>query len=350
MSANWGEIILLTDRQLLILQVIIDDFISSAQPVGSKSLSTKEEILLSSATIRNEMAELENQGFIIKTHTSSGRIPSQKGYRYYVDHLLSPQALNSRDIRKIHSVFSNKIYELENIVQNSAAILSELTNYTAILLGPKVQENSLRKIQIVPINQDNAVAVIITDTGHVENRLFTIPANVQAEDLEKLVNILNERLIGVPLIHLKTKIEEEISEILRMNINEYTQMVETLTETFDIPMAEKLFFAGKTNMLLQPEFHDVEKIRSLLDVIEQEQGMYELFKQTPEGIHVKIGRENQIEFLEDCSLITTTYSIGDEPVGTIAILGPTRMAYSRVISLMDFVSRDMSSILTKLYK
>src|SRR5699024_7294643 len=182
--------------------------------------------------------------------------------------------------------------------QNSAAILSELTNYTAILLGPKVQENSLRKIQIVPINQDNAVAVIITDTGHVENRLFTIPANVQAEDLEKLVNILNERLIGVPLIHLKTKIEEEISEILRMNINEYTQMVETLTETFDIPMAEKLFFAGKTNMLLQPEFHDVEKIRSLLDVIEQEQGMYELFKQTPEGIHVKIGRENQIEFLE----------------------------------------------------
>ena len=341
---------MLTDRQLLILQVIIDDFISSAQPVGSKSLSTKEEILLSSATIRNEMAELEEQGFIEKTHTSSGRIPSQKGYRYYVDHLLSPQALNSRDIRKIHSAFSNKIYELENIVQNSAAILSELTNYTAILLGPKVNENSLKKIQIVPINEDTAVAVIITNTGHVENRLFTIPKNVQAADLEKLVNILNERLIGIPLIHLKAKIEQEISEILRANIHEYTHMMQMLTETFDLNVEEKLFYGGKTNMLLQPEFSNVEKIRSLLDVIEQEKGMYDLFKQTPEGIHVKIGTENKIELLEDCSLITATYSIGNDPVGTIAILGPTRMAYSRVISLLDFVSKDMSTVLTKLYK
>ncbi|MBS4209056.1 heat-inducible transcriptional repressor HrcA [Bacillus sp. FJAT-50079] len=341
---------MLTDRQLLILQVIIDDFIVSAQPIGSKSLSQKKEILLSSATIRNEMADLEEYGFIEKTHSSSGRIPSEKGYRYYVDHLLSPQALRTDDIKKIHSLFSERIYELENIVQKSAQILSELTNYTAILLGPAVKENKLKKLQIVPLNQETAVAIIITDTGHVENRIFTLPENIAPEDIEKLVNILNEKLSGVPISHLREKIVREVAEILRRNIQEYDDLLRVITETVDVPSAEKLFFAGKMNMLNQPEFHNIDKFRSLLAMIEQEKGIYELFKHTQQGIHVKIGRENNHEKMEDCSLITATYSIGEEPVGTIAILGPTRMEYSRVISLLDILSRDMSIAFTKLYQ
>ncbi|RST73934.1 heat-inducible transcriptional repressor HrcA [Siminovitchia acidinfaciens] len=340
---------MLTDRQLLILQAIIDDFISSAQPIGSGKLSKREEINLSSATIRNEMADLEEYGFIEKTHTSSGRVPSEKGYRYYVDHLLAPAMLRAHERQLIHSIFAEKVYELEDVVQRSASILSELTNYTAILLGPAVKENKLKSLQIVPLSGEKAVAVIITDTGHVENKVFSLPDNINPGNIEKLVNILNEKLAGVPIAELRGKIEYELAEILRMNIHQYDLLLKSILQTLDVPSNEKIFFGGKTNMLNQPEFHNINKVRSLLNMIEQEEGFYELFRHIPNGIHVTIGKENKNMAMEDCSLITATYSIGKENVGTIAILGPTRMEYSRVIGLLDFLSRDMSNALTRMF-
>ncbi|SFC37857.1 heat-inducible transcription repressor HrcA [Bacillus sp. OV322] len=341
---------MLTDRQLLILKVIIDDFIRNAQPVGSRSLSKKEEITFSSATIRNEMSDLEELGFIEKTHTSSGRIPSEQGYRYYVDHLLHPQRLKKDDRAMLQSIFAERIYELEKIVQKSAKILSELTSYTSIVLGPKVKDNKLRKIQIVPISQDTAIAIIITDTGHVENKMISLPPSFDLNEIEKMANILNDRLAGVPLAELKDKIYKEVAVLLRQHIHDYGTIVSSLADTFAVSEAGKIFFGGKTNMLKQPEFHDIEKVTSLLSMIEQEQGMYDLIKQNPAGIHVKIGRENNNTALDDCSLITATYSVGEEQVGTIAILGPTRMQYSRVISLLEFFSNDMTALLTRLYQ
>ncbi|KAB7708719.1 heat-inducible transcriptional repressor HrcA [Bacillus aerolatus] len=340
---------MLTDRQLFILQVIIDDFIRSAQPVGSRSLAEKEEVAFSSATIRNDMAELEDLGFIEKPHTSSGRVPSEKGYRYYVDHLLHPKKLNHQEVETINSIFVDRIYELEKVVQKSARILSELTNYTAIVLGPELKDNKVKKLQIVPLSKDAAIAIIVTDTGHVENRAFTLPEQVNASDIEKMVNILNERLVGVPLSELHDKLYKEIVVLLRRHINNYDAMLSMFAEAVDVQVSEKLFFGGKTNMLNQPEFHDVEKIRLVMNMIDQEEGMYRLISGVPTGIQVKIGKENQNAAMEHCSLITASYSIGDEQVGAIAILGPTRMEYSRVISLVDFLSHDMTKALTNLY-
>ncbi|MGG0716428.1 heat-inducible transcriptional repressor HrcA [Robertmurraya massiliosenegalensis] len=341
---------MLTDRQLLIFQVIVDDFIRSAQPVGSRSLSKKEEIHFSSATIRNEMADLEELGFLEKTHTSSGRIPSEKGYRFYVDHLLSPQKLEIKEVNSVRSIFAERIYELEKIVQRSAQILSELTNYTAIVLGPAVRENKLKKIQIVPLNDETAIAIIVTDTGHVENKMFHLPAGIDSSDIEKLVNILNARLTGVPLEELNGKIYKEVALVLRQHIRSYDSMFTSLVETLKIPASEKLFFGGKTNMLSQPEFHDISKVRNLLTMIEHEEDMYDILRRNPSGINVKIGKENGNSAMDDCSLITATYSMGTEQLGTIAILGPTRMEYSRVISLLRFFSDDLSAVLTKLYQ
>ena len=341
---------MLTDRQLLILQVIIEDFIQSAQPVGSRSLSKKEEIAFSSATIRNEMSDLEELGFIEKTHTSSGRVPSEKGYRYYVDHLLSPQVLKKNELQLLKSVYAERIYELEKVVQKSARILSELTNYTAIVLGPKVKDHKLKKIEIVPLNTETAIAIIITDTGHVENKLISLPSSVDIDEIEKMVNILNERLTGVPIVDLKNKIYKEVAVLLKQHIHNYESLMATLTESFTTNESAKLFFGGKTNMLRQPEFHDIHKVQSLLSMIEQEQGFYDLIKQNPEGITVKIGRENQNTTLEDCSLITATYSVGADQFGTLAILGPTRMEYSRVITLLSAFSNDLTRLLTKLYQ
>ncbi|MGX2960530.1 heat-inducible transcriptional repressor HrcA [Peribacillus sp. JNUCC 23] len=341
---------MITDRQLLILQALIDDFIRNAQPIGSRSLSKKEGIAFSSATIRNEMSDLEEFGFLEKTHTSSGRIPSEKGYRYYVDHLLAPQSLKTDDRRIIRSIFADRIYELEKIVQKSAKILSELTNYTSIVLGPKVKDNKLKKIQIISLSKETAIAIIITDTGHVENKVISLPPSFDMNEIEKMANILNDRLVGVPLAELRDKIYKEVAVLLSQHIHNYGTLVTSLAETLDIAKPPKLFFGGKTNMLKQPEFHDIDKVSSLLSLIEQEQGLYEIMKQNPAGIHVKIGRENNNVLLEDCSLITATYSVGQQQVGTIAILGPTRMEYSRVISLLEFFSKDMTALLTKLYQ
>ena len=341
---------MLTDRQLLILQVIVDDFIHFAQPVGSRSLAKKPEISFSSATIRNEMADLEELGFIEKTHTSSGRIPSEKGYRYYVDHLISPQKLDHRDIHKIKSIFAERIFEMEKIVQRSAKILSELTNYTAIVLGPEVRENRLRKIQIIPLNDQTAIAIIVTDTGHVENKMFQLPESIDASEIEKLVNILNERLAGVHLDQLNNKLFKEIAVLLRQHIQHYDLMLNSIADSLKPTHFEKIFFGGKTNMLSQPEFHDIDKVRDLLKLIEQEDDFYDILRKNPSGIHVKIGRENNNAAMDDCSIVTASYTIGNEQLGSIAILGPTRMEYSRVISLMQFLANDLSTVLTKLYQ
>ncbi|MEH6941193.1 heat-inducible transcriptional repressor HrcA [Bacillus sp. JJ722] len=341
---------MLTDRQLLILQVIIDDFIRSAQPVGSRSLSKKSDITFSSATIRNDMADLEDLGFIEKTHTSSGRVPSEKGYRYYVDHLLSPPLVRNEEMQKLKSVFVDKIYELEKVVQKSAQILSEITNYTAIVLGPKVRENKLKKISLVPIDRGTAVALIVTDTGHVENKLIQIPTSIDGSQIEKIVNILNDQLVGVPLIELSARIQNEVAALFKRHISNYEQIVTSLTETLHIVPDEKIFFGGKTNMLSQPEFNDIEKVRSLLSMIEHEKELYQLIVKNPLGVHVKIGSENNDPAMENCSLITATYSIGQKQFGSVAILGPTRMDYSRVISLLKLFSKDFSTVLTRLYQ
>lgn len=342
--------VLLTNRQLLILQVIVDDFIRSAQPVGSRSLAKKEEINLSSATIRNEMADLEELGYIEKTHTSSGRIPSEKGYRFYVDHLLPPPNLKEQEIYKLKSVFAERIYEFEKIVQKSAKLLSELTNYTAIVLGPKVKDNKLRQFQIIPLNNEQAIAIIVTDKGHVENKVFSLPKLSNPSDIEKLVNILNERLIGVPISDLQDQLYKETMQVLRENILNYDLILQSVAEVLNVPTHEKLFFGGKTNILSQPEFHDIDKVKHLMDLIEQEESIYHLLKKIPSGIHVKIGRENNLSAMENCSLITATYSVGDDQLGTIAILGPKRMEYSRVITLLKLLSSDMTNKFTKLFQ
>ncbi|MCM3161844.1 heat-inducible transcriptional repressor HrcA [Metabacillus litoralis] len=340
---------MLTDRQLLVLQVIIDDFIHSAQPVGSRSLAKKDEITFSSATIRNDMADLEDLGFIEKTHSSSGRVPSEKGYRYYVDHLLSPQRLTKTEVTQIKSIYAEKIFELEKVVQKSAQILSEMTNYTSIVLGPKVNENRLKRIQIVPISKETAVAIIVTNTGHVENRTITFPDSLEPSDIEKMVNILNERLVGVPLVDLQNKIFKEVVTVLKNHIENYDMLLKIMAGSLNLESNEKIYFGGKTNMLSQPEFSDIGRIRSLLTMIEQEKELYGLLKANSAGISIKIGKENDLSAMENCSLITATYSLGDNQLGTIAVLGPTRMEYSRVVSLLTRMTRDLSKTLTDLY-
>jgi heat-inducible transcriptional repressor len=341
---------MLTERQLLILKAIVDDYIRSAEPVGSRSVSKRENISYSPATIRNEMADLEELGFLEKPHSSAGRIPSQKGYRYYVDHMLAPEALQKSEIIDIKSLFAEKIHEIEQVIEQSAQILSSLTSYTSIVLGPEIFETKLQHLQIIPINKNSGVAIIVTDTGHVEKQAVTIPEGMELSDIEMMVNILNERLKGVSMLELRGKIFSEVGDVLKLHISNYKDMMQMIEQSFKREKNDKIFFGGKTNIFTQPEFRDIEKVRQLLDMFEEKQLIHQLFRSDNSGITVKIGQENNLEAMDHCSVITATYTIDGKHLGTIGILGPTRMEYRRAIGILDYLSKGMTNTLTKLYQ
>ncbi|SDI94380.1 heat-inducible transcriptional repressor HrcA [Salimicrobium halophilum] len=340
---------MLTNRQLQILKVIIDDFILTAQPVGSRYISKKESVDFSPATIRNEMADLEDMGFLEKTHSSSGRVPSEKGYRFYVDHLLSPSELSSKEKTIFEETFGKRVLEFEQVVEKSAGILSELTSYTSIILGPEVFENKLKQLQITPLTEEAAVAVLVTNTGHVEHRVFSVPVEIKPSDLEKMVNILNDRLQGIALIELPNRLNEEIFSLLREHAEHYNDAIKYLRSALVNDRPAKLYVGGKTNMLMQPEFRDIDKIRSIMSMIEDERDIAKLLKTNDRGIQTMIGHENPFNALQNCSIITANYYLGNQQVGTVALLGPTRMEYNRVVALVEELSKHMTKTFKEWY-
>ena len=341
---------MLTNRQLLILQVTVDDFIDTAQPVGSRQLSKKEEVPFSPATIRNEMADLEDMGYLEKTHTSSGRVPSEKGYRYYVDNLLTPQMVSKEEIKQIRSVFEERKVETEQIIRKSANILSELTSYTSIMLGLDVRKHRVKRFSIVPLTDDSAVAIIVTDSGHVENRVFSIPEAFTASDIEKMVNIINEHLVGVYLHELQMKLEAVTQFVLRQNNGRLNDLLGSLNQAMIIEHEDKVYYGGKMQLLSQPEFNDVEKAKSIMYWMEHVNEFPGLFHLNKKGINISIGSENNQFGMNNCSIITASYDIGEEQSGSIAIIGPTRMDYKRVVSLLDVMSGDLSRELSRILR
>ncbi|MGJ9381682.1 heat-inducible transcriptional repressor HrcA [Salipaludibacillus neizhouensis] len=337
---------MLTDRQLLILKAIVDNYVTNAEPVGSRSISKRDDVTFSPATIRNEMSDLEELGFLEKPHSSAGRIPSQKGYRYYVDHLISPSKLTKNEVSDIQSILANRFDEIEQVIQESAKVLSSLTSYTSIVIGPEVFESRLRQLQLIPISETQAVVIIVTDTGHVENQTVHFPGKLDGSELEKVVNILNEKLRGIPMVQLQEKLSLEISNVLKKYITQYESMIDMLQDVFQRHQHEKVFYGGKTNILSQPEFHDVERVRNILDIFEEDKLVSKLFRSAENGLTIKIGEENHFEPFSDCTIITATYSLDGKHMGTVGILGPTRMEYPRVISIMDYLSKDMTKLLT----
>ncbi|PSL45036.1 heat-inducible transcription repressor HrcA [Salsuginibacillus halophilus] len=337
---------MLTKRQLFILEAIIDGYTKTAEAVGSRSISKREDVSYSPATVRNEMADLETLGFLEKPHSSSGRIPSNKGYRYYVDHLLLPRRVSESDIVDIRQLFADRITETEDVIRKSAEVLSDLTSYISVALGPDAFNTKLKHLQIVPLYESTAVAVLVTDTGSVEHRQITLPEGLEAQELEKVVRILNDRLQGVPLIELNKALYQEVASVMEQHLSQHMDVMHSLENALHTDKSEKVYYGGKTNLLSQPEFKDVDKVRSLLELLEKDEQMHQLMVPTQSGITVKIGEENDIEAFEDVSMITATYQIGGKPVGTIGILGPTRMEYSRVIGLLQYLTHDLTKMLT----
>jgi len=343
---------MLTERQLFLFKLLINDYIRSAEPIGSRAISKRDDVQYSSATIRNELADMEELGYLEKPHSSSGRIPSEKGYRFYVDHLLSPVILSRQEMSNIKRAFRDQYDELEKVIQGTADIISDFTHYTSIVLGPELLETKLKHMQIIRLSEDVSVLIIITNTGHVEKRTITLPGGMKAEEIEKLVNIINIRLKGTPLYKITSVIDRELKTVLRQHLSYYKQVIKMLNTSLEYHSSDQVYFGGKTNILSQPEFKDINKVLPLLNVLESREVVHDLLKSvnSQQGIHIKIGQENHLNEIKDCSIITASYSMGDEYLGTVAVIGPTRMTYPKVITLLDIVSKSLSKSLTLRYQ
>lgn len=340
---------MLTNRQQDILRLIIQHYTQTGQPVGSKKLM-EEGIEASSATIRNEMKALEEQGLLQKTHSSSGRVPSIEGYRFYVDHLLKPGRVEKREMQTIRRSFGGEFHEIDEIIQQSADILSQLTSYTALSLGPDVKERKLTGFRIVPLNNRQVIAIIVTDKGNVESQVFTIPVSVSGEDLEKMVRIINDKLVGESLITVYHRLRTEIPMIL----HKYFQTTEGILTLFDTMLGqafeEKVFVGGRMNLLDFEGSNDVTQFKLMYTLMKDPEELTQLLLPESQGIQIRIGNELGNQLFQNMSLIQASYEIDGHGQGTIALLGPTSMQYSRMFGLIDAFRHELASKLGDYYR
>lgn len=328
-------------RQKTLLKEIVENYIKNARPVGSKSLC--EKLHCSSATIRNEMAVLENLGFLEKNHISSGRIPSEQGYKYYVENLMQPKELTGEDVLKLQTIFHNNTLEVSDAITQCVQIISEITNYTSIVLGKSSKDNELKQVSIIPLEDNKIVALVCTDKGIVENKQFILPKNIYVEEVVKTSEIINKMLVGTPIDEVSARLEFDIKPIIAKQVAQYEAVYNIFYDAFNdfAKNSSNVFFSGKTNILKQPEYsNDASSIKNIISKFEDED-LIKNIEAKDKGVNIYIGQES--EFDNDVTVINTKYNINGEE-GTIAIVGPKRMEYDRVVGLLDYISKNIGGI------
>ena len=331
-------------RKFRILQAIIDDYILTAIPVGSRTISKKYEMGLSSATIRNEMSDLEELGYLDQPHVSAGRIPSAKAYRLYVDQLLQNGILRSDDAASVKDHFGSRARQMEDVISRAAQVLSGLTHYTSLVMSPKGKELHIRTLQLVPVSSQSALLVIVTDGGIMRDTVIRVGADLDADALYAISRMLTEKLSGCTVAEALKVLGAAAGTPADHPV---FQGVADFLETVDSVNSEtKLALGGASNILSFPEYSDVEKAKGFLSVLETKEKLVQLLENHGEmAFTVRIGPETGVPELEDCSLVTATYHLGDNTHGTIGVIGPTRMQYGRVLSILNAMGQQLSDLL-----
>jgi len=325
------------ERQEKLLREIVESYIKNVKPVGSQALCDKFN--LSSATIRNEMASLEKLGYLEKNHISSGRIPSEKGYRYYVENLMKPKELNGEDMLKLQTIFQNQQLQVSDAINKCMEIIAELTNYTSVVLGKSSSDNNLQQVNIIPLENNQVIAVVCTNKGIVENKKFTIPETIYMDELVKTCEIINKMLVGTPIDEVSERLEFEVKPVISKTIKQYEAVYEIFYSAFNdfTKNSSNVFFSGKSNILKQPEYNSVDDVKNIINKFEDESFINKI-EEVDEGINVYIGEEN--EFDPNVTVIKSKYNINGEE-GTIAIIGPKRMEYDKVIGLLEYLNTEL---------
>lgn len=339
----------LNDRKIQILQAIINNYVETAEPVGSRTIAKKYNLGISSATIRNEMSDLEEMGFILQPHASSGRIPSDMGYRLYVDHLMQKKELGEKEQRYLQSLISRDISQIDYLMEETAKALSILTNYTTIISEPKGQQARIKQIRLLPLDSASILLVIATEENFIKNHVIKMGEVPSEEKIFDIGICLNRLLQGCALREIDAPLVARLQESLW----EYRELLPPILKAIEATMrsADKvqLHMSGTKNILAFPEFADIQKAKSLFQALEEKDVLVTLLEESKNNdLQVLIGSENTVQSMQDCSVITATYKMGDSTRGTIGIVGPTRMDYSQVISVLNGMVQNIEKVLKNL--
>ncbi len=339
----------MNERKKGILKAVINEFILTAEPIGSRTISKKYDLNVSSATIRNEMADLEELGYLQQPHTSAGRIPSDKGYRFYVDSLINIEKIPESFEEMIRQKYLARKKEVQDIVQVTSRMLSHLTRYTALVASPSSPEYFFQHLQLVPLEGKKVAVIVVISSGLVQHQTVTLQNRPSREELEHISRLINDRLQGLELGRISNDVFRELEKELRDRTifrELYRSLLEFFSEEGMNQEWGKIHLDGATNILEQPEFSDLEKVKVFLKLFEQEDMLKELLNKIPaEGLQVVIGKEVPLEEIRDCSLVVADYSFQDKTVGKMAILGPTRMNYPKVMATVNFMAEVLSKVL-----
>ncbi|MBV8150955.1 MAG: heat-inducible transcription repressor HrcA, partial [Candidatus Eremiobacteraeota bacterium] len=334
----------LDKRKAFILATVVYEYINTAEPVGSVTLTQKYNLGVSSATIRNEMADLEASGFLVQPHTSAGRVPSDSGYRMYVDQLMPQESLRPEDQRRIREEFRDASRQLEGVIEQTTRLLGDLSRSLAFVIAPARETQTFRHIQLIWLSPRNGLAIIVTSLGHATQTVFELKADVKADDLTRLSNLLNVRFSG----RLLSEVGDGDLAAAVKELNLADDVREAVLHAFDEagdPSDPLIVAAGAQNLLDQPEFHDLRKLRSILRIVEEQKRLYDLIADAPagEGPFVKIGHELGSDEIAECSLVTVPYRIHEHAFGLLAILGPRRMPYGRLMALAGTTAESLGA-------
>lgn len=332
---------MLDDRKKQILQAIIEEYISTAEPVSSGALVQKYNLDYSSATIRNEMADLEKSGYLDKPHTSSGRVPSAKGYRLYVDELLKDDDISLEEIRYIQSKLETRVNEIEELTKIATNTLSEVTHYTSVAIGPRTNLQNIEEVKFVLLGTRMLMAVILTDTGIIKETIIKFDEDITEEQVNTLNFIFNNKLKGKPIEEIDKPLEEYIFSEMNYSLNVIKPIMQQLDKV--INEEAKVYLEGTNKVFELPEFKSLEVAKNFVNLIDTKQVMLDLLNTGfAKDINVYIGDENENEQLKDFSIITFKHRYQDKDLGTIGIIGPKRMDYSKVISVMKYISKKLN--------
>ena len=340
----------LTDRKTKILQAIIDDYILTGIPVGSRTLSKRADLKLSSATIRNEMADLEEEGYLEQPHTSAGRMPSDKAYRLYVDTLMRVGSLSTPEREHIKAYYDEKMGEMEAVVNATAKVLSDVTHMTSLVLPPQIDRTEIKRIQIVKLSEVRGLLLFVFNTGLVKDTVIPLEPGMDESYLEMISNVLTEKVANQRLAEAVASVRSMMSR----EISEHRRFMESLLDIVQSRSRQSqrsIVLGGANNIFNHPEYRDLERARGFLQLLETKDVLYNLLDSSMDmEFTIKIGHENGVDEPKDMSVITATYRAGNDTIGSFGVIGPTRMDYARVLSVMNYIGESINHILSNMLK
>lgn len=339
---------MLNERKKKILQIIIEDYISSAEPVGSRTIARKYDLGLSPATIRNEMSDLELLGYLEQPHTSAGRIPSAQAYRFYVDALIEPGTLTDNDMALIDGWYNERRRNIDDIFQSTAKILSRMTQNVSMVLTNQQTIANFCYLKFLPLDSQHAILCIVADDGSIDTNVVDIPLGMSSEEMDYLAGKMSKLLEDRNLSDISVEILQNVHTDVVEDKLIFSSLLQAVRKMTGRRQEQKVFLGGTKQLLNQPEFRDVERVRNLLGILEEEKVLKDLLQGGEDsGLKVTIGSENKFTGIQDCSMVQATYLLNGQIVGTMAVLGPTRMEYGKVISVMDYLHKYLKTILDK---